>query len=124
MLSRRGLLHTVAGAGTATLLAPSLSFPTAYAGERRIKAVCFDAFPIFDPKPILASAKLISPELGSAWFQKIFSDTWLRTTAQQYVDFSAVVAETLDYSASTIGVALSATARDQLLASFWKLDVW
>jgi len=124
MLNRRDLLHTAAGAGTATLLAASLAFPEAHAGERRIRAVCFDAFPIFDPKPILAAAKQISPELGSAWFQKIFSDTWLRTTAQQYVDFSTVVAETLDYSSSTIGVTLSAAARDQLLASFWSLDVW
>jgi 2-haloacid dehalogenase len=123
MLNRRGLLQT-AGAGAAALLGAGSVAIKARAAERRIKAVCFDAFPIFNPMPILASARQLSPELGSAWFQKIFSDTWLRTTAQQYVEFSTVLAETLDYSSSTIGITLTGAARDQLLGSFSSLDVW
>jgi 2-haloacid dehalogenase len=121
MLNRRGMLKTTAGTGAASLLAAGFE---ACARERRFKAVCFDAFPIFDPRPILASAKRISPELGSSWFQKIFADTWLRTTAQQYVDFAAVAEETLDYCSKGAGVTLSSAARDQLLASFSSLDVW
>lgn len=122
-LGRRSLLRIAAG-GAAAILGSGSTSLGARAAERRIQAVCFDAFTIFDPRPVLAAAARISPSLGSAWFQKVFSDSWLRTAAQRYVDFPAVTAETLDYSASANGISLSSSQRDELLASFWSLDVW
>jgi len=85
-VSRRALISAVA-----TALAPAVAQPAA--SDRPIRAVCFDAFPIFNPANVLATAKQVSPDLGAAWFQKIFADTWLRTAAHQYVPFPTVIAE-------------------------------
>jgi len=49
-INRRDFINLTAGSIAATaLIAPSLSF----AGEKtKIKAIAFDAFPIFDPRPV------------------------------------------------------------------------
>ncbi len=71
-----GAMMTLPGASRG---APATSMP--------IKAVAFDAFPIFDPRSIFAAVKQRFPEqggaLGQLWFTKIFPYTWLRTTARQ-----------------------------------------
>lgn len=122
---RRQLLSyaTTAGLG-ATLFRPAI----AWARSPAIKAVVFDAFPIFNPTSILATARQLVPgagtELQAAWFQKIFADTWLRTAARQYKPFTDVLAESLDHSAQSLGIVLSRPARDALLGAFWQLEIW
>jgi 2-haloacid dehalogenase len=61
-----------------------------------IKAITFDAFPIYDPRSIFAAVEQRFPEQGQAlsklWFTKLFPYTWLRTTAHRYVGFEVVAA--------------------------------
>jgi 2-haloacid dehalogenase len=89
-----------------------------------IKAVAFDAFPIFDPRSIFAAVKQRFPEqgeaLGQLWFTKIFPYTWLRTTARQYAGFEVVAAQAFDAAAATLGIATTATDRDALVAAFFQ----
>lgn len=122
--TRRRFVALAAGAPLAATLLGS----SALAAGPRIKAVAFDAFPIFDPRAVFTRAKELFPERGDAlrnlWFQKLFAYTWLRTTARRYASFTDVIAESLDYAAGATGIDLTATGRDQLIGAFWNLPVW
>src|SRR5690606_10013256 len=56
-----------------------------------IKALLFDAFPIFNPKPIFSLAEELFPgkgvELSSLWRTKQFEYQWLRALSNNYADF-------------------------------------
>ena len=112
-----GALMPLAGASRA---APAASMP--------IKAITFDAFPIYDPRSIFAAVEQRFPEQGQAlsklWFTKLFPYTWLRTTARQYVGFEVVAAQAFDAAALTLGVAATAADRDVLVAAFSQMELW
>jgi 2-haloacid dehalogenase len=120
---RRRFLTGAAGAAAA-----SLTGTRALGAERTIKAVAFDAFPIFDLRAVVAKTRQRLPERGDGlrdlWLQKLFAYTWLRTTARQYAPFTDVLAQSLDYAASATGVSLTAADRDELLGVFWTLPIW
>lgn len=67
MISRRKFIE-LAGAGIAVGGLPSLrsSLATEMRPTSRIKAIAFDAFPIFDPRPILGMAERLFPGHGDA----------------------------------------------------------
>lgn len=125
--TRRRLLALAFGAA-AVPLTVALAQKYSLAATGRIKAIAFDAFPIFDLRPVFAKTKALFPEQGDKfrdlWFQKLFAYTWLRTTARRYVPFDDVIAESFDYAADATGAGLGANERDQLLDAFWTLPVW
>jgi len=88
-LNRRQLLKLMAGGAAASLLATSVLAQAAT--KPNIKAIAFDGFPIFDPRPIFGLSKTLFPEQGNAlaklWFSKIFGYTWLRTVGVHYKIF-------------------------------------
>ncbi len=102
-VSRREFLEiastTVAASGIAT--SPSSAEPTRPA----IKAIAFDGFPIFDPRPIFALAEELFPgrgtELSNAWRTRQFEYTWLRTVAQRYRDFLGVIEDALIFAGNS-----------------------
>lgn len=122
--TRRRLISLAATAPAAAALGGA----SAWGQTRDVKAMAFDAFALFDPRPVFARARALVPARGDAlrelWFQKLFAYTWLRSTAQRYVGFADVIAESLDFAARGVGVTLSASDRDDLLASFWNLPAW
>jgi 2-haloacid dehalogenase len=124
--SRRRFIALAAGAA-AFPAAVTLGSGTSQAATR-IRAVAFDAFPIFDPRAVFTTAVELVPQRGEdlrlLWFQKLFAYTWLRTTAGRYASFDDVVAESLDYAAGAIGVDLDRRKRDRLVGAFWNLPVW
>src|SRR5215467_10965188 len=82
LLDRRELL-----AGAAAGLTLSLAGGTAMAqraATRDIKAIAFDAFPVFDPRPVFALAEELFPgkggALGEVWRIRQFEYTWLSAT--------------------------------------------
>jgi 2-haloacid dehalogenase len=92
-----------------------------------IRAVAFDAFPIFNPERAFAIVRGLVPDhrdLPGLWFQKAFADTWLRTSAQRYVAFDEILAESLDYVAASVSAPLSSAARNEILGAFSALDLW
>ena len=129
-MNRRQFLSMTAGATTVglTLSNPLINTAMAAATHTDIKAIAFDGFPIFDPRPILGLAKILYPEqgeaFGKAWFDKIFSYTWLRTNGGRYKNFSAIINDALAYTATQFKVELSADKRDQLIGVWLQLKPW
>src|SRR2546430_1363743 len=110
-LSRRRFVALAAG-GVAAGILPTI--PPAQAGEpfnkARIKAIVFDAFPIFDPRPVFALAEQLFPGKGAAlsdeWRARQFEYTWLRVVAHRYADFWQVTREALEFAADKLKLKL------------------
>jgi len=96
--------------------------------QTQIKAIAFDGFPIFDPRPILDLVKNLYPEQGKAfskaWFNKIFAYTWLRTNGARYKNFYEIIDDALTYTATQFKVELNADKRDQLTGIWLQLKSW
>src|SRR5262245_60656337 len=84
-----------------------------------VKAVVFDAFPIFDPRPIFALAEQLFPdrgaELGNAWRTRQFEYQWLRVLSRNYADFRQTTEDALVFSAEMLKLDLTPENRDQLM---------
>jgi 2-haloacid dehalogenase len=93
-----------------------------------IKAIAFDAFPIFDPRPILARAEALFPgqgaELSNAWRTRQFEYTWLRTVSQRYADFWQVTEDALVFAGNMLKLDLSREKRQHLMAAYLELKAW
>src|ERR1700710_1696304 len=96
MLDRRDFLLLTAGSVLACESSPAIALTPRQA---RFKAVAFDAFPIFDPRPIAALAESLFPGQGATimnvWRTRQFDYQWLRTVSGQYVNFIQVTEDSL-----------------------------
>jgi 2-haloacid dehalogenase len=125
-LNRREFLNLGAGSVAAGLL---VTTPLAHAGTKpTIKAVAFDAFTTFDPRPILALAEELFPNQGAAlsnaWQTRQFEYTWLRSVSQRYADFWKVTEDALVFAAHMLQLDLSADKRAQLMAAYLDLKAY
>lgn len=124
---RRTFLNLLAGstiAGTAVLAAP-----VARAASRpRIKAIAFDAFPVFDPRPIFARAEELFPGKGAAlseaWRTRQFEYQWLRALSGHYADFWQATEDALAFAAGSLKLDLTANKREGLMAGYLELKAW
>ncbi len=125
-LNRRQLLKLMAGGAAASLLTTSVL--TQAATKPDIKAIAFDGFPIFDPRPVFGLAKTLFPDQGKSlaklWFTKIFGYTWLRTTAGHYKRFYAVIEDALIFSAEALKLNLTPKKKKQLMDIWLNLKAW
>jgi 2-haloacid dehalogenase len=83
--NRRTFLTLGAGSVAASLWG---TMPLAYGDSKpTIKAIAFDAFTTFDPRPIVALAEQLFPQkgaaLGNAWRTRQFEYTWLRSVGHR-----------------------------------------
>src|SRR6185369_15700763 len=111
-MNRRQFVTTAAG----SIVLGAFSATTAVAGEAparapsRIKAIAFDAFPIFDPRPVFALVERLYPgqgvELSNEWRIRQFEYTWLRVAAQRYADFWQVTPEALEFATDKLNLKL------------------
>ena len=96
--------------------------------KTQIKAIAFDAFPIFDPKPVFDLVNKFFPNQGAAlsseWRTRQFEYTWLRVAARRYVDFWQVTQDALVYAANKVKVELSPQQRDELMNAYLELKTW
>jgi 2-haloacid dehalogenase len=126
LLDRREWLR-----GAAAGLALNAACATAMAqraAARGVKAIAFDAFPIFDPRPVFALAEELFPGKGGmlseAWRNRQFEYAWLRVMAQRYADFWQVTEDALIYAAKAVKVDLTAEYRERLMQAYLKLPPW
>lgn len=123
-VDRRGFLHMAAGA----VASGALSNTPVAAGRRRFKALAFDGFPVFDPRPVFALAETLFPgrgaELGTAWRTRQFEYQWLRTLSGQYADFLRTTDEALVFAARSLGLRLSEEKRERLVHAYLELRAW
>jgi 2-haloacid dehalogenase len=125
-LNRREFLHFTAGsmiAGSSiTSLGPAIIERAPY------KAIAFDGFAIFDPRPVFALAESLFPGKGgvlsNAWRTRQFEYQWLRASAGQYADFMQTTDDALKFAAKTLQLELNPDRRAQLLGAYLHLDAW
>lgn len=93
-----------------------------------IQAVAFDAFPIFDPRPVEALAERLYPgrgaELSHLWRDRQFEYAWLRTLSHTYADFRRVTEDALVYAAQALRLELTRENRDALMHVWFTLRCW
>jgi 2-haloacid dehalogenase len=98
------------------------------AATPRIRAIAFDAFPIFDPRPIFALAEQLFPgkgaELSNAWRTRQFEYQWLRALAKQYADFWQATEGGLVFAAKSLKLELTPEKRTQLMEAYLALKAW
>lgn len=95
---------------------------------RRIRALAFDAFPIFDPRPIAARAEAEFPGQGAAlmnaWRIRQFEYQWLRALSGRYVNFLDATSDGLRFAAQQLQLPLSEAQHAALMAPWSELRVW
>jgi 2-haloacid dehalogenase len=126
-VDRRSFIITSATGIAATTLAAS-PFNLFLTQTNKVKAIAFDAFAIFDPRPVFALAESIFSDTGKAlsksWCTKQFEYSWLRTAANQYKDFWNITEDALIYAAKENGIVLSDQNKKELMEGYLKLSIW
>lgn len=94
----------------------------------RFKAIAFDAFPIFDPRPVFALAETLFPgqgaALSNAWRTRQFEYQWLRALSGHYADFWQTTEDGLVFAANQLQLELTAEKRKQLMHAYLGLKTW
>lgn len=125
-IGRRTFIGMTAVTITSGLLASGRI--TAEVPHTVIKAVAFDAFAIFDPRPVFHLAENLFPgqgdELSNQWRTRQFEYTWLRNSMDRYVDFQHVTEDALRYAAAQLRIDLSPAQSVQLMTAYLKLKPW
>jgi 2-haloacid dehalogenase len=123
--NRREILGLVAAGAAAGMLARSVAYA---ASGPEIKAVAFDAFPIFDPRPVFGLAKNLYPEKGDAFvaaFQtSLFEYQWLRALGSRYKDFFSIIDDAHVSTAQKLGLNATNEGRDAIAKAFLGLKAW
>ncbi|MBI3561842.1 MAG: haloacid dehalogenase type II [Gammaproteobacteria bacterium] len=124
--TRREFLSLAAAGVAAGVL---VSTPSAHAETTpKIKAIAFDAFPIFDPRPVFALAEQLFPgkgtELSNAWRTRQFEYQWLRALSGNYADFWQATEESLMFAAELLKLDLTPDKRKLLMEAYLRLKAW
>ena len=124
---RREFLQQFAATAAVTSALP-FAFPAKAAASSKVKAIAFDAFPIFDPRPLAAVAERLFPgkgaPLGNAWRTRQFEYQWLRVLSGHYADFWQTTEEALVFAARALRLELTADKRAQLMQAYLRLGAW
>ena len=123
---RRTFLRLAAASATSALMAnasPSPGMPS-----RRIKAIAFDGFTVFDPRPVGELAEGLFPGNGAAlttaWRTRQFEYTWLRTLTGNYRDFWHVTSDALTFAAKLLKLDVDSKAHARLMQAFLDIKAW
>ena len=97
-------------------------------GLGRLKAIAFDAFPVFSPARVASRADELYPGRGAAlteeWRLRQFEYAWLRVLSGRYVDFWQVTGDALVFTARKLQLDLDSNRRDTLMQAFLELAAW
>ena len=123
-LTRRELVGAAAGFGAATTMArQALAEPSP-----AVRAIAFDAFPIFNATQLHAAVLVHYPDNGNAlaasWLTRLFGLSWLLTAGGRYLPFEELAGIALDVVARESGQVISPTVRRELTRIFWQLNIW
>lgn len=121
-MNRRNFLSVSGG------LVASWTLPIPQTPAKPVKAILFDAFPIFDPAPVATLTTQFFPEqatnLLAIWRTRQFEYTWLRSLSGTYADFLTITSDALDYAAASQKLVITPQQHRQLLAAYHQLTTW
>jgi 2-haloacid dehalogenase len=121
-LNRRQFLNLAGGGVAASLLNDRSARADTPA---TIRAIAFDAFTIFDARPITSLAEEFFPgwgtELSNLWHTRQFEYTWLRALYGRYADFWQVTQDSLEFAAKMLKLELTGEPRERLMNSYLEL---
>src|ERR1700744_2291350 len=124
-MDRRSFI-AASGTLTAALAVPVFAQTPMYAPK--IKAIVFDSFPIFNPRPVFQLCTRFFPEKGNdlvkEWRTKQFEYTWLRSMSDNYTDFLSVTEDALRYAANLLNLEINQTQQKQLVDAYYQLETW
>jgi len=125
-LNRRQVFKIMAGGAAAGLIARPL-MANSYS-KTNIKAVAFDAFPIFDPRPIFALVEKLYPgkgkEISKAWRTRQFEYQWLRALSGQYVDFWKATEDGLLFASNELKLDMNNEKLEAIMNAYLNLKPW
>src|SRR4030095_10037803 len=125
-ISRKIFIQLASLATTTTL--STLAIPSSKSNASKIKAVAFDAFPIFDPRPIFNRLDEFFPEKAKqfieVWQSRQFTYQWLRVSANQYKNFWEVTKDAFDFALAQFGLRLSDKEKNLIMAGYETMNVW
>ncbi len=125
-ISRKKFLQISGIATAGVLFSPSLYALNAKPSP--IKAIAFDGFPIFDPRPIFKAVHELFPEKGKEivdlWKAKQFGYQWLRVAAGQYKNFWDVTVDALDYAVAANGEQISEEGKKKIMGKYKQINIW
>ncbi len=123
--NRREFLGFLAATAATGVFGSTLAHAAAKPG---IRGIAFDAFPIFDPRPIFALAEQLFPgkgtELSNAWRIRQFEYQWLRALSKHYADFWQATEDALVFAAKMLRLDLTPEKRKQLMEAYLGLKAW
>ncbi len=128
-IHRREFVNMLAASlGAAAVGSSQKTEGQAATSARRCRAIVFDGFVIFDPRPVAQRVEEHFPgrgaEFASLWRTRQFEYAWLRTIGDRYADFWQVTEDALRYTAESMQLALSDEQRDRLMRSYRALPPW
>ena len=124
-LTRKTFIHTTSLALAGTLIEGGIPSGS---DTPKIKAIAFDAFAIFDPRPIFKAVEELFPDkakqLVQVWQYKQFSYQWLRLVGRKYKNFWDITREALDATFSQFEIINKEKEKDSILAKYDAINVW
>lgn len=94
----------------------------------KIKAILFDGFAIFNPKPVYKIIEDLYPDkakqITEAWQSHQFNYQWLRSLAGKYKNFTTVTRNALDFALKQNGLNVGDKEKDLIMAGFESLTAW
>lgn len=125
-LDRREFLTLAAGGVAASVWLSNLMAQTVT--QPQFKAIAFDAFPIFDPRPVFGLAETLFPgkgaDLSNTWRTRQFEYQWLRALSGRYADFWQTTEDGLVFAAKLLQLDLTPEKRAQLMHAYLGLKAW
>ena len=97
------------------------------ASDTSYKVIAFDAFSIFDLRPVSNLAELFpgkSTNLMSAWRTRQFEYQWLRILSNKYVDFWQITEDSLEFASKKSELQMTSETRNKLMSTYSHLSVW
>jgi 2-haloacid dehalogenase len=121
-LNRRQFLNLAAGGVAASLLVDRSTWAETPPATR---AIAFDAFTVFDSRPITSLVEEFFPgrgtELSNLWRTRQFEYTWLRTLYGRYANFWQVTQDSLEFAAKMLKLELTGERRERLMNGYLEL---
>ncbi len=96
--------------------------------RRPTRALLFDGFTVFDPRPVGALAEEFFPGRGAdlldIWRTRQFEYQWLRALGGRYADFASTTQDALEYAVRRLDLRADEASRGALVGAYERLPAW